>query len=110
MFDAGIAIIFCVNEDLFFTLGIIEAAFVVSLAALGRGGLDAANLVIVRMLRIGTRAEIGRHLVGIIDRADDDRIVRVPLYKVNDQFLSDAWCVDYPPSLPRPGRTHPNPA
>ncbi len=51
------------------------------------------------MLAVGAFAEVGGHLVGVVDGADDHGLVGVAFHVVDDDFLSD----------PRPGVEAPAP-
>src|SRR5439155_3845701 len=53
---------------------------------------------------------VGRHLVGVIDAADDDRLVRVAFLESDDDLLADARDVDPPPLLAGPERADADPA
>src|SRR5256885_145002 len=52
---------------------------------------------------------VGWHLIGVINSPGDDRTVRVPLQKLDNDFLSDPRNVDRAPFLPRPvlGNSYP---
>ncbi len=75
------------NEDLLLVLGIIEANFVISLAARRRVALDSANFVVVLVFRVGTITEIGRHLIGVVDASYDDRLVWVTFFERDNYLL-----------------------
>ena len=57
--------------------------------------LDAA-------LRLVRRQPVGRHRLGVVDAADDDRLVGVAFEEVDDDFLADARDVDDAPLLAGP--------
>ena len=58
-------------------------------------GLDAALRHVVRQV-------VRRHLLGVVDAADDDRLVRVAFQEVDDHLLADARDVDHAPLLAGP--------
>ncbi len=61
-------------------------------------------------LRHVRRQRVGRHLLGVVDPAGDDRLVRIAFEKIDDHFLADARDGDHAPVLARPGLRHPHPA
>ena len=90
-----------VDEDLLLALGVEEAPLVVARrhpSSVLR--LEPADQVLVGVLGVRALAEVGRHLVGVVDHADDDRLVGVAFEMVDDHLLAD----------PRPERGPPAPA
>ena len=53
-------------------------------------------------------APVGR--LGVGQHASDDRTIGVAADETDDDLLSDAWDVDHPPLLTRPGRADAHPA
>ena len=75
-----------------------------SVAALERAArLDAALRLVVGQVVRG-------HHVGVVDAADDDRLVRVAFQEVDDHFLADPRDVDGAPVLAGPERRRRGPS
>src|SRR5262249_37822521 len=74
-----------VEEDLLGTALVLEAQLVevVRCATDGRPALDAG-------LRGIRRQGVGRHLLGVVDAAGDQRLVRIALEEGDDHLLADA--------------------
>src|SRR5262249_9472758 len=51
-----------------------------------------------------------RHLLGVVDAADDEGAVRVALQEIEDDLLADPRDLDEAPALARPGGADANPA
>ena len=71
--------------------------------------LEAAAALDAALRRVGGQV-VGRHLLGVVDAADDDRLVGVAFEEVDDHFLADARDVDHAPLLAGPGRADADPA
>ena len=81
----------------FAPLLVLEADLVEVLLAPARAAprFDAA-------LRLVVRQGVRRHLVGVVNAAHDDRVVRVALQEIDDHLLADARDVDPAPGLAGP--------
>src|SRR5205085_11278960 len=77
LLDARIQVALGVDKDLLLVFGVVEAQLVEALAARRAAGLDAAYLGIILVLGVQAVAKIRRHLVGIVDAANDDGLVWV---------------------------------
>src|SRR5215831_8338799 len=98
------------HEDLFFTLGIVEAPFVESDTTLGRVALDAGEFVVILVLRIQSITLIGGHLIGVVHTADNNRLIRIAFQKVDHHLLANAWPEGCAPTLAGPLLRHTTPA
>ena len=58
--------------------------------------------VLMPRLRLVRRQVVGRHLLGVVDAAGDDRLVGIALEEVDDDLLADARHRDRRPSSCRP--------
>src|SRR5579863_8342742 len=96
-FDPPIHVLLGVHEELLAALFVLEADFVEVRRA---AALRASRQERAARLIIGER--IGRHLLGIVNAAGDDRPIRIALEKVHDYFLTDARNADRAPVLARP--------
>src|SRR2546423_7732057 len=56
------------------------------------------------------RKGIGRHLLGIVDAASDNGLVRIAFQEVDNHLLADARNADRTPPLAGPWMRHTNPA
>src|SRR5262245_11063378 len=103
--DLDVLVLLGVDVQLFGTLLILEADLVVVAAAppWAGPGLDAALGLVPRQTPRG-------HLVGVVDAADDDRVVRVTLQKVDNHLLADPRDVDHAPLLACPHGPDADPA
>ena len=70
---------------------------------LARARLDA------RLRHVG-RQIVGRHLLGVVDAAGDDRLVRIAFEEIDDHLLADARDRDHAPALARPRMRDADPA
>src|SRR6266508_954747 len=77
-----ILIFFGMNEELLFALLVLETDLVKSLHAFAfaRASFDAA-------LGLFFRQFVGRHLAGVVDAADADRLVGIAFEKINDYLV-----------------------
>ena len=108
--DADVHVPLGVDEDLLLVLRVVEPQLVEAFAALRRVRLEARDLVVVLVLRVGAVPEVGRHLVGVVDGPDDDRLVRVALEEVDDDLLPDPRPERRAPAPPRRELPHADPA
>ena len=95
--DHAVEVLFRVEVDLLLALQVFEPQLV---EVLGRTLFAAAALDAALRLIGGQR--IGRHVVGVVDAAGDDRLVGVAFQKVDDHFLADAGNVHARPTVCRP--------
>src|SRR5262249_13028295 len=90
------------------------AQLVEPLAARRATGLDAAQAGVVGVVRVVTgglaAAQVGRPLRFVVDAADDERLVGVPLQEGDDHLLPDPRPEAGAPALARPDLRHPAPA
>src|SRR5271166_2821232 len=107
--DSHLQVALGMEEYFLLVLCIIETNFVVSLAARCCVGFDPANFVVVLVFRVQTIAEIRRHLVDVVDAADDDGLVRVAFEEIDDYFLADPRPEGRTPALAGPGLADPHP-
>src|SRR6266496_900652 len=103
--DLNVEVFLGVDVELLLALLVLEADLieVVQCAAHAAAGLDAA-------LRLVLGQGIGRHLLGVVDAADDDGPVRIALQKSDNHLLADARDVDQAPLLACPRRADAHPA
>src|SRR5262245_44468209 len=103
MLDGGVHVVLAVQGDLFLALCVIEDQAVVA-APLGRAvGLEAADHFFLGKLARG-------HLLGVVDAADDDGLVRVAFEKIDDDLLPNARHVGDAPAFASPDRRNSHPA
>src|SRR5262245_24273899 len=92
-----------VDEDLLLVLLVLEAQLVEAVAAGRRVALD-----------VGQRLEVGqlveRHVLAVVDAADDDRLVRVAFEELDHDLLADARDGDEAPALAGPRMRDAEPA
>ncbi len=103
--DDDVLVLFGVDIDLLLSLFILETNLV---KIVRRSAETAAALDSCLGLVSGQR--VRRHLLRIVDAADDDRLIGIAFEKVNDDFLLDARDVDHAPLLSRQRRSHAHPA
>ena len=70
------------DEDLFGILLVFKAQFVKAAAAGTGAGLEHAHCLVAG-------EAVGGHHVGVIDAADDDRLIGIPFFKSDDDFVAD---------------------
>src|SRR6266496_458607 len=108
--NANVHVLFCMDEYLFFTFCVVEAPFIKSFSTFGAVRFDAGDFIVLRMFRVGSFAKIRWHLIGIVDTADDDRLVRVPFEKIHYDLMTDAWPKRSAPAFAGPLLCYPHPA
>src|ERR1035438_2035768 len=101
--DAHVHVFFAMDEDLLFAFVILEAEFVEAPASLAAHGFPGA-------LRLVVRKRVGRHLVGVVDRAGDDGPVGIAFQETDDHLLADAGDADEAPLLAGPTVSDADPA
>src|ERR1017187_8987871 len=106
----GVHVPFGMEEDLLLALRVVEAPLVEPFAPERRVRLDADQLVVVLVLAVRAVAEVRRHLVGVVDAPENDRLVRVSVEEIDDHLLADPWPEGGAPAAPRDGLPDPNPA
>ena len=103
VFDGDGPVLLAVKVDLFRSLFVLESKLVRSPTAQGGVRFDGA-------FRLFTRKAV-RGLVGaVIHPADDDRLIRVALQKIDDHLLADAGNVHGAPAGTGPELADPYPA
>src|SRR5215471_9982331 len=102
--DPDVEVLFPVDEHLFLTLLVLDADLVEAVAPRRAVRLEEDGLRLV----LGQR--IGRHLLSVVKRADDDRSVGVALLEVDDDLLTNPRNEDHSPSLAGETLRHPDPA
>src|SRR5260370_27669582 len=83
-------VFFGMDEHLFFTFRFVEAPLVESFSTFCTVGFNAAYFVVLWMFWVRSFAKIGRHLVSVVDSANDNRLVRVAFEKIHHDFMPDA--------------------
>src|SRR5262249_38113613 len=100
----GIALVVLgVDGHLLLALGVVEGDLVAAAAGGVAVGLESTHLL------AGGQGE-GRHLLGVVDAAQDDGPGRVAFEEIDDHLLADARDVDAPPALAGPGGGDADPA
>src|ERR1043165_6183942 len=105
VFHFDVLVFLGVDEELLAALLVFEANLVEV-----RGSAVQAAARFDAALRLVGRQGVGRHLFGIVDAADHDRVVGIALFEIDHHFLADARNVDHAPLLAGPRRRDPHPA
>ena len=108
--DPHVHVLFGIDEDLFFTFRVVKPPLVESFSAFGAVGLDAADFIIFRMFWVWAFAKIRRHLVSVVDSANDNRLIRVAFEKIHHDFVPDTRPKRGAPAFARPGLCNSHPA
>src|SRR6516164_3642131 len=75
--DPHFHVTFSVDENLLFTLAVVKAPLVKSGPTFGSVALDAGEFVVILVLRIQPLAQVGRHLIGVVHTANDNRLIGI---------------------------------
>src|SRR6266511_3746301 len=110
IFDTCVHVALRVDKHLLFFLGVIKAQFIKANTALSGIRLDTTQLVIVWVLIIRSLPQIRRHLISVINTADNNRLIGIALEEIDDNLLTDARPKKGPPTLTGPGLGHAHPA
>src|SRR2546422_10232054 len=84
-------VLFSMDELLFFTFRVVEAPLVESFSTFRAVRFDAGEFIVIRMFWVWSFAKIRRHLVRVVDTANDDGLVWVAFEKIHHDFVADAW-------------------
>src|SRR5438552_443458 len=98
------------DEHLFFAFRVVEAPFVESFSTFGAVGLDTADFIVFWVFWVRSFAKIRRHLVSVVDGANDNRLVRVAFEKIHHDFVADTRPKRGAPAFARRGLRHSHPA
>src|SRR4051794_50690 len=96
MLDFSLLVVLGMNINQFIALRIVKRDFVKSAPTLGAVRLIPAN-------HRSARQPERRSLLGVVDPANNNRLVRIPLKEIDDHFLSNARYRERTPTLTRPG-------
>ena len=99
----GVHVVLAVDGDLLLALRVVHGHLVVAAATLGGVGLHAADDHLAGQFERDL-------LLGVVDPADDQGLVRVPFQVVDHHFLADAGQVDAAEGLARVNLGDANPA
>ncbi len=80
-----------------------DAVIVLVGAAPHAGRPDAAKLFLVRQL-------VRRHILLVVDAADDQRLIRIAILESHHHLMTDARPEERAPAFARPKLRHPQPA
>src|SRR5690348_6423385 len=105
LLGAPVHIFFRVQENLLVVFFVFEAEFV-EIA----GGTPFGTARQESSARLIVGQFVGRHLIGVVDAAGDDRAVGIAFEKLDDDFLADARNIDGAPIFTGPRLRHANPA
>ena len=94
-FNANVLVLFSVQKNLFAAFLVFEAEFVETLSAFAAVGFDGGPGGVVRQ-------RVGRLGIAVINRADDNRTVRIAIEKFHDDLLADPRQKESNPNLCRP--------
>ena len=108
--NAQVQVLFAMDEYLFFTFRVVKAPLVESFPTFGAVGLDAADFIVFRMFWVWSFAQLRRHLVSVVDSANDNWLVRVAFEKIHHDFVADTWPKRGAPPFARRGLRHSHPA
>src|ERR1039457_746374 len=87
---AGVHVPFGMEEDLLLALRVVETPLVEPFAPERRVRLDAHQLVVVLVLAVRAVAEVRRHLVGVVDAPEDDRLGGGPVEEIEGYPLAES--------------------
>src|SRR5262249_12966986 len=101
----AVAVFLGVEVDFLGALLVLEPQLVkvVGAAAQAAAAFEAA-------LRLVGGGGVGRHLIGVVNAAHDDRLIRVAFLECDDDLLADTGNVDDPPLFTSPERADADPA
>src|SRR5687768_9515026 len=92
------------NKYLFLSGFVLKTKFVKTLSIVrGCPGLDIAQCVVLRQF-------VMRHRLRVIHGTHDDRLIRITVFKFDQNLLADARDEHCAPFVSRDARTHPKPA
>src|SRR5213593_443899 len=102
LFHNRVEILLRVDEDFLAPFLVLEAHLVISAAARRTAGMNAALRFVIGQI-------VGRHHVGVVNAAGNNRLVGIALEEVDYDFMADSRNVDHAPLLagPRSGNADP---